>query len=97
MMGTIIFAIIFNVICAIIAGNLATKKGKDVPAWVLLGLAFGVIAIIVLACSQDETRRSRGSYNSSKPISKFPKYKCQECGEMIDTVQCPWCGKRRGE
>lgn len=32
-----------------------------------------------------------------KPISipKTEKYQCANCGEVIDTVQCPWCGVRR--
>ena len=27
--------------------------------------------------------------------AKVEKYRCAECGEMIDTEQCPWCGARR--
>ena len=29
------------------------------------------------------------------PIAKIEKYNCDGCGELIDTVQCPWCGRRK--
>ena len=29
------------------------------------------------------------------PIPKVEKYTCDGCGELIDTVQCPWCGRKK--
>ncbi|MBR2721164.1 MAG: hypothetical protein IKB75_00095 [Clostridia bacterium] len=29
-------------------------------------------------------------------IRKVEKYRCSVCSETIDTVQCPWCGNRKG-
>ena len=140
----IVGIVIFHIICAIIAGNLAERKGKDVLAWTLLGFLLSCIAIIILACSQDENRRSRtpsvlrsavdaicadqkpicmkcgntltqgpvcdmcGHVNTStksmrsspkpaKDVPKVAKYKCKGCEEIIDTVQCPWCGRKQYE
>ena len=111
--------IIFSIIYAVIARNLAKRKGKDVLAWTLLGFLLGLIAIIILACSQDENRRSRtpsvlrstvdeicadqklsytkcgNTLNQGPP--KVAKYKCKGCEEMIDTVQCPWCGRKQSD
>ena len=138
-----IVVIILGIVWAIIARNLAERKGKDVLAWTLLGFLFGWIAIIILACSQDESRRrsrtpsvlrsaadaicadqkpicmkcgntltkgpvcdmcghtnttsSFEKSSSSKEIPKVPKYKCKGCEEIIDTVQCPWCGRKQYE
>lgn len=39
-----------------------------------------------------------GSASTKAPTTetgKREKYRCAECGEMIDTDQCPWCGARR--
>ena len=137
-----IAVIILGIIWAIIAKNMAEAKGKDGLVWLLLGFVFGLIAIIILACSQDENRRSRtpsvlrsavdsicadqkpicmkcgntltkgpvcdmcGHTNttssfekssSPKEIPKVPKYKCKGCEETIDTLQCPWCGRKQYE
>ena len=146
-MNMYIVGIIIGIIYAVIAGKLAERKGKDVPVWVLLGLGFGLIAIIILACSPDKTRRTHSSFDlrkaadminanqkpicmkcgntltkgpvcdmcgyvdtmssstksmmsspkQAKEISKVPKYKCKGCEEIIDTVQCPWCGRKQYE
>lgn len=29
------------------------------------------------------------------PIPKVEKYHCDGCGELIDTLQCPWCGRKK--
>lgn len=132
-----------NIICSIIAAKLAETKGKDIFKWVLLALFLGLIAIAILAFSEGEYRRSRGSLDlrkvnehitnkkpicmkcgntltkgavcdmcgyvntvsssaqptasSPKAIPKVPKYKCKGCEETIDTVQCPWCGRKQQE
>ena len=134
--------IIICIIWAIIAKNMAEAKGKDGGAWLLLGFLFGVIAIIILACAQNESKRPHNSFDlresvyrtseyqkpicmkcgntltkgpvcdmcghtnttssfekssSPKEIPKVPKYKCKGCEETIDTLQCPWCGRKQYE
>ena len=133
-----------SIIWAIIAKNMAEAKGKDGSVWLLLGFVFGLIAIIILACSKDENRRShtpsglrsaadsicadqkpicmkcgntltkgpvcdmcghvntsaksmRSSPKPAKDVPKVAKYKCKGCEEIIDTVQCPWCGRKQYE
>ena len=137
-----IAVIIIGIIWAIIAKNMAEAKGKDGLVWLLLGYLFGLIAIIILACAPDETKRPQSSFDlresvyrmseyqkpicmkcgntltkgpvcdmcghtnttssfekssSPKEIPKVPKYKCKGCEETIDTLQCPWCGRKQYE
>ena len=140
--------LIIGFIGAVIAGNLAERKGKDVTIWALLGFLFGLIAIIFLACSSDETKKTpqssfdlqkvtdtisanqkpicmkcgntlikgnvcdmcgyvntisssikptKSEPKPTKDIPKVTKYKCKECAEIIDTIQCPWCGRKQYE
>ena len=146
-MEIIIAIIIGGIFWAVIAGILAKRKGKDVLPWILLGFLLGWIAIIILACTRDERRRSRtpsalrsasdaicanqkpicmkcgntltkgpvcdmcghtnttssfekssmSSHHSPKEVPKVPKYKCKGCEETIDTLQCPWCGRKHDE
>ena len=150
-----IAVIILGIIWAIIAKNMAEKKGKDGLVWLLLGFLFGWIAIIILACSPDKIpdkilvktkrthstfdfqeaayrvsedqkpicmkcgntltkgpvcdmcghenimsssiKRQRPSSIPHKEIPKVSKFKCKWCEETIDTIQCPWCGRKQYE
>ena len=49
---------IVGIICAAICGVLASSKGRSVPAWVLLGLLFGLIPLIILACLSNLTEQA---------------------------------------
>ena len=95
--------IILGIIWAIIAKNMAEKKGKDGLVWLLLGFLFGLIAIIILACASDKTQRPQSSFDLKESVhrmsedQKVPKYKCKGCEETIDTLQCPWCGRKKYE
>ena len=51
--------------------------------------------------NSNNSNNSNASTNSfDKPkttsytIKKVAKYQCPQCGEIIDTQQCPWCGHR---
>ena len=138
-----VFLIVLSIIFPCITGVLASKKGKNVAFWVLLSFLIGLLAIIILAFSQDETKRKRSipsnfytvssaisakrmcmkcgntltgpvcdmcgfsgtespstrpiksSTSQAIPIKKIEKYKCVECCQIIDTIQCPWCGARK--
>ena len=35
--------------------------------------------------------------NKEKEVIPSSKRRCENCGEMIDTEQCPWCGTRKNK
>ncbi len=35
--------------------------------------------------------------NKEKEVMPSSKRRCENCGEMIDTEQCPWCGTRKSK
>ena len=39
----------------------------------------------------------RADYTKKMPVAtvRVEKYRCAECGEMIDTLQCPYCGAKQ--
>ena len=54
---------IISIICAVICGVVANSKGRNVIAWTLLGLVFGLIPLIIVACLPNLTdQAARDSY-----------------------------------
>ena len=46
----IVFQLIIPIICAVIAGMIASSKGRSVVGWAIGGFFLGLIGIIILAC-----------------------------------------------
>jgi hypothetical protein len=42
--------IVLWVICGIVSAVIANAKGRSVVGWFFLGLIFGVLAVIIIAC-----------------------------------------------
>ena len=41
--------LVYSLVCALIAAAMAKRKSRHVGLWSLLGLAFGIFALIVLS------------------------------------------------
>ena len=54
MVGVLVALIVWSLIPLFICASLAGKKGKSKGLWVLLGIVFGWIAVLVLAVSASE-------------------------------------------
>lgn len=73
-------ALIVWVACAIACGVIASNKGRNVAGWVVLGILFGIFAVLVLAFL--------------KPLTGTGKLKkCPYCQSTIDihANKCPHC------
>ena len=95
------------VVCAIQANN----KGRNVGAWVAIGLLLGWIGMIIILClpslnvkkpaavyhpPKNQPFYNQSSETNNNVVKKADKYRCEICHELIDTAQCPWCGHRNG-
>lgn len=99
-----IIAIIPIILCPV----LADKRGRSIGGWIVGGVFLGWIAVIILYLLPDLSynyvpskykEANKSILNISAPstptIVRVGQYQCANCGEIIDTVQCPWCGKRK--
>ena len=85
------------ILCAVIAD----KKSRSVGGWIVGGMFLGWIAVIILCCLSDLSYNYVPAGKSicdvplpkETEIARIDKYRCAHCGELIDTEQCPWCGK----
>ena len=95
--------LIMEAIVIILCAIKADSKGRSVGGWIVGGVFLGWIAVIILCFLPDAyvqgRTNGRSIYNVSPPqeikIKRVGQYKCENCGELIDTAQCPWCGKRK--
>ena len=88
-MGTIFFTVIWGVVC----GILAKKKNRNVAGWVVLGVFFGLIPLIVLAYLQP-LKPNQQNNNANNCVDAW---NCVNCGVQVggDAQFCPNCGTAR--
>ncbi|MDD5779118.1 MAG: zinc ribbon domain-containing protein [Candidatus Thermoplasmatota archaeon] len=74
----------------------AEKRGKSGALWLIIGLLFGIIGLIVWLI----VRPPEPSFYESKAQEREekPRRSCPECGREIplDANTCPYCGKKFG-
>ena len=88
----------------IVCAKLADEKGRSVGGWIVGAFFLEWIAVIILCCLSDLSYSATPKKSicdvplpQTRKIPRVGKYKCDHCGEIIDTIQCPWCGHRREE
>jgi MFS family permease len=75
----------------------AEKRGKSGALWLIIGLLFGIIGLIVWLI----VRPPEPSFYEKKAAQPQPQQQdrnCPECGRNIpmDANVCPYCGKKFG-
>ena len=53
--GVLIVAILIGIGLLVATGMLASKKGRSVPLWIVLGILFNPIALIILLCLSNDS------------------------------------------
>lgn len=68
------FILLVWVTCAIVCGIMAGKKDREVALWAILGLIFGVFAVIILAVldkkEDDDLKRLRQQVESAEKLTQ---------------------------
>jgi predicted nucleic acid-binding Zn ribbon protein len=72
----------------------AEKRGKSGVLWLIIGLLFGLIGLIVWLI----VRPPEPSFYEKKVEKEKKERMCPSCGRAIpfDANICPYCGKRFG-
>ena len=82
-------------ICGIAAAYVAGQKNKSAGLWLLLGLALGPIALLMVGFAPAETpkREAHRSFELTKP--EPPVRVCPFCAEEIkwEAIVCKHCGR----
>jgi hypothetical protein len=92
MLTTIIFIVLAQgLICGLFCQYAAKEKGKDSGTWLVLGLLFGVIALLALIATPSVTSRMQPSYATMNRSER----KCPYCAEWVKTeaVVCRYCSR----
>lgn len=95
--------ILIWLVCAVVCAIIGSSKGRTGFGWFLLGLVFGIFALILVACLPSLKPVPVAYVQPSDP----PKYTnqlfadnkaCPDCGESVLKVAnvCKHCGFRFG-
>jgi hypothetical protein len=83
--------------CGVICGFIAQSKHRNVPGWVILGLCFGIFAIIIVAVLPNSAFADGGRC----PYCAGPLYRdaivCQSCGRDIPGNLPRWEWQRKAQ
>jgi uncharacterized membrane protein YhaH (DUF805 family) len=85
---------IIQIIIAVYMYKDAEKRGKSGVLWLIIGLLFGLIGLIVWLI----VRPPEPSFYEKKVEKEKKERMCPSCGRAIpfDANICPYCGKRFG-
>ena len=73
--------IIQGIICGFFCHFIAREKGRNPKAWFVLGLLFGIIALITLAAIPSVSTTKATIANVSYDEIQTPQFTCEECGK----------------
>ena len=87
----LLLVLVQGVICAFFCSYVAKEKGKSAETWFIIGLLFGIIALIALVATQPSSSQNQNSY----AMVNHHERKCPFCAEWVkfDAVICRYCGK----
>ena len=90
--------IINAVMGAFVCAYLAKEKGKDPVNWVVLGLMFGLFAILAIGFSTSVSSKSDTTTLQTDSMDSHPGSelkKCPACAEHIklEALKCRFCGE----
>jgi hypothetical protein len=71
--GAMLFVIIW-IGCAVACNRIAQSKGFNTGAWTILGLVFGLFAIIAALVLPAKSRTAKGSYSAPQQSFPTPKF-----------------------
>lgn len=99
--GAIMEIILIWIICAVVCAIIASAKGRTGFGWFLLGLVFGIFALVLVACLPS-LKPVQVAYAApsryAAPIGSLHSGEkaCPDCGETILKVAkvCKHCGFR---
>ncbi len=89
--GVLYIAILAGILSAFACYYMAIQKNKDAFSWAIGGLFLGIIAILILALSKDETAAEEVQ-NSPPPVKESKQ--CPDCAETVLKAarKCKHCG-----
>lgn len=84
--------IIFWLACAILSAIVASSKGRSAGGWLILGLVFGLLALIVVAVIS--SKKPPPVLAGAEAASALTHVRCPDCRELVrkDARRCKHCG-----
>ena len=100
--GFIYLAIIVGILSAFVCYYMANQKNKDAFSWAIGGLFLGIIAILILAFSKEESENildmpltPEAKTPQTEVTDEVKEYKqCPDCAEAVLKAarKCRYCG-----
>ena len=85
-----IMVLAWFVVFPILSGIIASKKGRSVIGWVLLGLLFGIFSFLVLIFLPANQQAVE-----AQSLQGGQTKRCPYCAELVrrEAIVCRFCGK----
>lgn len=85
--------------CGVICGFLAQSKHRSITGWVILGIIFGVFAVIVLLILPNANPATSGNLRKCPFCAEFVQWEaivCRHCGRDLPVIDVPrWEWERK--